>query len=348
MSNYHFVGTPNPREQDASLARWLYQLLASKPQAALTEQIPVGEDVSLPDANYHAAFFPQIPNFALALMKQDPTATTRYAPLFFHLIGCPTCHRAYLETYDALSTALADDARPVTMAFHTSRLATTSPKLLVFLCQLLIGEVRAVLRQAHRERGDADAWARALLQQAMQISRYIMQATMRQRALRDLVEVASLYAADTTTDTPQGTVASSYVALVGTSSGTRGHRRIRRAEMLPRSNEAASIELQAGPLEGTITQEGDMLTLHLVDLDAHLRGKFLLISVLLGTLLEPVRWLGGNPYAIRSAGPVETNGTLITPLGRTDLHLSNPEERNLLETLFKKLDVYPVDAPDAN
>lgn len=344
----NFVGAPNPREQDASLARWLYQLLASKPRAALTEQIPVGEDVSLPDAHYHAAFYPQIPNFALALLKQDLAATTRYAPLFFHIISCPTCHRAYLETYDALSTALAEDARPTTMALHTSNLATTSPKLLAFLCQLLVSEARTVLHQAHREHGDADAWARALLQQAMQISRYIMQGTMRQRALRDLVEVASLYAADSTPDTPSGTAVRSYAALVGANSGTRGRRKVRRAEMLPRPNEAAIIELQAGSLDGTITQEGDVLTLHLVDLDAPLRGKFLLISVPLGTLLEPVRWLGGNPYAIRSAGPVEPDGTLVTPLGHTDLRLNNPEERNLLETLFKKLDVYPAEPPGAH
>ncbi|MGH2480616.1 MAG: hypothetical protein ACRDHW_13255, partial [Ktedonobacteraceae bacterium] len=266
MSN-HFVGTPDPREQDASLARWLYQLLASTPRAALAKQIPVGEDVSLPGANYHAAFYPHIPDFALALMKQDPATTTRYAPLFFHLIGCPTCYRAYLETYDALSTALADDARPMTTISLTSSLATTSPKLMVFLCQLLIGEARVVLHQAHRERGDADSWARSLLQQAMQISRYIMQGTMRLRALRDLVEVASLYATNSPTDAPSGTAARSYSALVGASSGTRGHRRIRRAEMLPRPDEAASIDLQSGSLDGTITQEGDLLILHLVDLD---------------------------------------------------------------------------------
>ncbi len=346
MSN-QFVGAPDPREQNASLARWLYQLLTSKPRAIFTEQIPVGEDVSLLSANYHAEFYPQIPNFALALMKQDPTATTRYAPLFFHLIGCPTCHRAYLETYDALSTALASDARLVTTALHTpfpASFATTSPKLLVFLCQLLIGEARSVLRQAHRERDDADAWARSLLQQAMQISRYIMQGTLRQRALRDLVEVASLYtASSTTTETPPGQGTLSYASLVGTGSGTRG-RRVRRAEMISPTNEPVSIDLQAGPLEGTITQEGDLLILSLVDLDASLRGKSLLISIPLGTLLEPIRWLGGNPYAIRSAGPVESDGTLTTPLGRTELHLSNPEERNLLETLFKKLDVHPTES----
>lgn len=339
----HFVGVPDPREQSASLARWLYQLLAGGPQTIYTEQIAVGEDVSQPGANYHAEFYPQIPNFALALVKQDPQATVRYAPLFFHLIGCPTCHRAYLETYDALSAALVDETRSVTTALHTSSsasLATTSPKLLAFLCQLLIGEARAVLRQAHRERSDRDTWARSLLQQAIQMSRYIMQGTMRQRALRDLVEVASLYSS-TTPDAPPGQATLSYSALVGAGNGTRG-RRVRRAEMMSRPDEQASIVLQSGSLEGTITQEGEMLMLRLVDLDERLRGNFLLISVPLGTLLEPIRWLGGNPYAIRSSEPVAANGILTTPLGRTDLLLSNPEERNLLETLFKKLDVRPV------
>ncbi|HEU5381391.1 MAG TPA: hypothetical protein VFV38_38700 [Ktedonobacteraceae bacterium] len=343
MSN-HFAGAPDSRGQNASLAQWLYRLLAAGAQTIDAEPLPVGEDTSLPGATYHADFYPQIPDFALALLRQDSQATTRHAPLFFHLIGCPTCRRAYLETYDALATALADEIRPAQTSLSTSssaNLATTSPKLLVFVCQLLVGEAKTVLRQAHREHSDRDAWARALLQQAMQISRYIMQATMRQRALRDLVEVASLYST-TTADAPPGQVALSYSALVGAGNGTRG-RRVRRAEVMSRPGAAqASIDLQAGSLEGRITQEGEMLILKLVDLDAQLQGKPLLISVPLGTLLEPIRWLGGNPYAIRSAGPVGSDGTLVTPLGRTDLLLSNPEERNLLETLFKKLDVRPA------
>ncbi|MGH2507953.1 MAG: hypothetical protein ACRDHZ_11200, partial [Ktedonobacteraceae bacterium] len=256
MSN-PFVGTFDSREQDALVARWLYQLCASKAQATFSEQISVGDDVSLLSANYHAEFYPQIPNFALALIKQDATATTRYAPLFFHLLGCPTCHHAYLETYDALSVALAEDTHLVNPTLRTSAsisLATTSPKLLVFLCQLLIGEAKLVLRQAHRERDDADAWARALLQQAMQVSRHIMQSTLRQRALRDLVAVASLYTTSATAEAPPGQTTLSYSLLVGVGSGApRGRRKIRRAEMLSRSNEPVSIDLQAGSLEGVIT-----------------------------------------------------------------------------------------------
>ncbi|HEY0757139.1 MAG TPA: hypothetical protein VGD98_24510 [Ktedonobacteraceae bacterium] len=343
--NDEFVGMADPQELNVRLAEWLYQLLASAPALVFAEQIQVGEDVSLLGTNYHGTFYPDIPDFALALLRDDADRLTHYAPLLFHLIGCPTCHRAYLETYDALRAALADEDRPTTTALRlssTAHLATTSPKLLVFLCQLLIGQARAVLSQAHREHNDEDDWARSLLQQAMQLSRYIMQGTLRQRALRDLVKVASLYqTALTQPPEPLGTL--TYAAQVGAGSGTRG-RTLRRAEMTSRPQEDVSIDLRAGNLEGSVTQEGDMLILRLNDLDASLRGKFLLISIPLGTLLEPVRWLGGNPYAIRSAGLVGPDGALIMPLGRTDLFLSNPEERNLLEILFKKLDVSPLDS----
>ena len=340
-----FVGTPAPQESYAPLAQWLYQLLSGTQTGVRSDQLPVGEDASLLGADYHSAFYPVIPNFALALLRQEPDALTHYAPLFFHLLACPTCHRAYLETYDALRFALADDARPATTTLRLSSAinpAATSPKLLVFLCQLLIGEARAVLRQAHREHNDKDAWARALLQQAMQLSRYIMQGTLRQRALRDLVDVANLY--QTSTVEPPGKLDTlSYAALIGAGSGARG-RTVRRAEMASRPQEQVSIELRAGNLDGRVTQEGEMLILHLQDLDASLRGKFLSIAIPLGTLLEPVRWLGGNPSAIRSAGLVGPDGTLITPLGRTDLRLNDPEEHNLLETLFKRLDVRPLEA----
>lgn len=338
-----FVGTPDPQEQYGPLAQWLYQLLDSHVPGGSGKQIPVGEDVSLPDADYHVAFYPQLPNFAMALLKGESEATTRYAPLFFHLLGCPTCHRAYLETYDALRTALADELKPATTTLRlpsSASIATTSPKLLVFLCQNLIGQARTVLRQAHRDHGDEDAWARSLLRQAMEISRYIMQGTLRQRALRDLVAVASL-SQNAASAPPAAPSALSYAALVGAGSGSRG-RTLRRADMLSRPDEQVGIDLRSDSLEGTITQEGEMLILRLVDLDESLRGKFLLICVPLGTLLEPVRWLGGNPYAIQSASPVSSDGTLITPLGRTDLLLSRPEDRNLIETLFKKLDVRPL------
>lgn len=343
--NDQFVGTPGPQQQNELLAQWLSALMASKTQGTASEPVPIGEDVSFPRGGYHTLFYPQLPDFALALLRGEAGVTTRYAPLFFHLLSCPVCHRAYLETYDALRVALADEGKPAATAFRlpsASSLSATSPKLLVFLCQLLVGQARSILRQASGEYDDADTWARLLLQQAMGVSRYIMQGTLRQRALRDLVEVASLSRL-TSGEAPASQATLSYSALVGASSGSRG-RRMRRAEMLSRPGEQASIELRANALEGTITQEGELLILRLVGLDEGLRGKFLLISVPLGTLLEPVRWLGGNPYAIRSTGPIGPDGVLVTAVGRTELLMSNPEDRNLLETLFKKLDIRPLES----
>ena len=337
-----FAATPDPQEQYAPLARWLYHVLASTPQVPPDEHIPIGEDVSLPESDYHSTFYPQIPDFAMALLKQDPQATTRFAPLLFHLLSCPACHQAYLETYDALRAALDVDTKATaTYVPSSANPSTASPKMLVFLCQLLIGQARTMLRQAHRDHSDKAEWARSLLQQAMQASRHLMQGAMRQRALRDLVEVA-LLAAPAGMDVPPGQASLSYAALTGSASSNRGHT-VRRTEMISRANEQIGIDLQASSLDGRVTQEGEMLILHLHGLQQALRGKMLLISVPLGTLLEPVRWLGGNPYAIRSSEAVAADGSLTMPLGRTDLLLTNPEERNLIEILFKRLDVYPID-----
>ena len=92
-----------------------------------------------------------------------------------------------------------------------------------------------------------------------------------------------------------------------------------------------------------ITQNQDVLELHLEDLPQELHGQLLTISVLLGSILEPVRWFGGNPRAIRSQIPVGDDGKLTIPLGKTDLRLSNLEDHNVLEATFKKLDVRPTD-----
>jgi len=86
-----------------------------------------------------------------------------------------------------------------------------------------------------------------------------------------------------------------------------------------------------------------MLELHLAGLRQQLRGQFLTISVLLGPILEPVRWFGGNPRAIRSQVPVGDDGTLTILLGKTELRLSNPEDHNVLEAMFRKLDVRSID-----
>lgn len=334
----------NSATQPNSLAGWIYALLTSSKGPMPPGQLPVGEDVSPLREDYHPTFFQQLPNFALALIQHEPAVTTHYAPLLCHLLACPLCHRAYLETYDALRAALADEPGR-TLPLHsssTAKLATTRSTQVVWLSQLLINQARSVLREAQRAHSNEDAWARSLLQQAVQISRSLMQGTLRQRALRDLVEVASL--AQSADELPPSVPpVLTYAAQINGSAGTRG-RILRRADMLSRpESHQAGIVIQAGPLEGLVSQENDQLTLQLFDLDHDLRGKYLLISVPLGTLLEPVRWFGGNPNAIRSTGPVSPDGTLSTPLGTTDLRISNPEDRNLIETLCKKLNIYPAE-----
>ncbi|MBV9229955.1 MAG: hypothetical protein JOZ18_11630, partial [Chloroflexi bacterium] len=122
----------------------------------------------------------------------------------------------------------------------------------------------------------------------------------------------------------------------------RGNKKIvRRADMLsrPANQEQPVINLQSRGLEGSIVQHGQMLELHLQDLDEKLRGQYVTITVPLGSLIEPVRWLGGNPRAIRSAAPVDASGTLVTPLGETELQLTDPEDHNLLEAMFLLLEV---------
>jgi hypothetical protein len=107
----------------------------------------------------------------------------------------------------------------------------------------------------------------------------------------------------------------------------------------PANQEQPVINLQSRGLEGSIVQRGQMLELHLHDLDKELRGQYVTISVPLGSLIEPVRWLGGNPRAIRSAAPVDASGALVIPLGETELQLSDLEDHNLLEVMFLLLEV---------
>ena len=112
--------------------------------------------------------------------------------------------------------------------------------------------------------------------------------------------------------------------------------------MLERPAGEPSIELQSGTLQGSVTQREDILELHLRNLDTSLRGHYLQITVPLGSLIEPVRWFGGNPRAIRSQSPVNAQGNLTMQLGKTELRLTTAEDRNLLEAMFKKLDIRPL------
>jgi hypothetical protein len=334
----------DPRHAYIPLARWLQEILTIPAQPASSERTSLLETGGHPAAHYHASFYQQLPNFILALLNDDAQATLRYAPLFFHLIGCATCHAAYLELYDAMRAGLAasNEPQPVWES-GTHSLALTPSRMLVYICQLLVKQADIVLSQARRDHLDDDVQARALLQQALSMSAHIQESAMRQRALQDLVRVA-LLALNANEDEAAAGDIHTYTTLAGAGAGVRqGNKTRRRAEMLEHPTGEARIDLQAGALEGMVVQEGDTLQLILRDLDQTLRGRHLLIAVPLGALLEPVRWIGRNPRAIRSQSPVDEHGTIKTALGTTDLQLTNREDRNLLEAMFKKLDIRPAE-----
>ncbi|HEY6543031.1 MAG TPA: hypothetical protein VIZ18_18965 [Ktedonobacteraceae bacterium] len=334
-------GIPDPRMAYLPLARWLQTILAMPSVQVRPDATSPLDDVANTASTYHLPYFQQLPDFALALLKNDDQATLYYAPLIYHLVGCPVCHRAYLEIYDAMSAALAVDSEQKVPDNGHHTLALTPARMLVYLCQLLINQAQSVLRVARHEHGDNDAWARALLQQSLTMSSHIMQSALRQRALQNLVEIALLAAGYS--EDEQNPAIHTYSSLVGAGSGSRTGKTRRRAEMLEHAAGEPSIELQSGALQGAISQRDDILELRLRHLDTPLRGHYLQIAVPLGSLIEPVLWLGGNPRAIRSQSPVDSEGNLAMQLGKTELRLTTPEDRNLLEAMFKKLDVRPVD-----
>ena len=324
-------GLSDIREEYLPLAEWLQQLLASKPEYASDTD----GAIHFGDA-YHTEFYRQLPDFVQTLLN-DPTQEDilRFGPLVFHLIECPTCHTAYIEMYDAMQATIHIDEAHISTGHLPQTYATTSTRVLVNTCQLLINQAAEVLQEARRKHNDHDAWARSLLQQAIYLSSHIMESTQRQRARRNLVEVATFFIDTTSPD------ADSYLPTLSAASGPRQNKITRRADTLERPHGQAVIYLQTGvsKKEGTITQNQDVLELHLEDLKQELRGSFLLITIPFGALLEPVRWIGGNPHAIRSKVPVSEDGSITTPLGTTNLQINDPEDRNLLEAMFIKLDI---------
>ena len=327
------------RNEYLPLAKWLQKILATTPQLAKTELSAITDNGEPFGDEYHIEFYQQLPDFALALLNNDTQEKTiRFAPLLFHLIGCPICHTAYLEIYDAMRATRAIDEAHTPVEQRTQSIATTSTPMLVYMCRLLINQAAEVLLHARRTHTTDDALARSLLQQAIYLSSHLMQSTLRQRALQDLVDIATLF------DVAASPPSHSYTPLLSTISGSRQAKIRRRAEILGRPTGQAVLYLQSSlsEIDGTITQNQEILELHLEDLQQEVRGQFLTISVPLGSLLEPVRWIGGNPHAILSQVPVDEDGTLSTPLGRTDLRLSDPEDHNLLEAMFKKIDVRPA------
>lgn len=343
----HFNDSADRHDEHVKLARWLQHVLTTSEQAqasfAAREDETSQAEIVL-SGDYHPRFYQQLPDFIMALLRNDPRTTMHYAPLLYHLAGCPTCHTAYLELYDALRYAVkTGDTQPLSNS-GTRPLATIPTGTLVNLCQVLIKQAEAILRQARHDHADGTAAARSLLQLAMRVSANITQSSMRGRALQDLVRVATLFNGPHS-PAEQEPPAYTYSPLVGAGGPRRG-KVVRRADTAVRSAgkaaEQPAIYLQSQALEGSITQLENMLELQLHDLNEKLCGHYLSISVPLGSLIEPVRWIGGNPWAIRSVTVVDQDGTLRTPLGQTELRLARPDERSLLEVMFSLLEVRPI------
>jgi hypothetical protein len=328
------------------VAQWLLQVLAptanaqSAPGDMLSEE---GQQLPLVlTSDYHPHFYHQLPDFIMALLNNDAQVTISYAPLLYHLVSCSACHASYLDLYDSLRAAIYPRGPRPLLGQGTRTLSATPHRMLSHLCQTLISQANAVLLQARHDHQNQDESARSLLQMALRISASIAQSSLRREALKHLVHVATLFDGPEAPVSPDPRVHAYSPVLAGNGGRTRV---VRRADTLARSNNADiySIELQSRALVGRIVQNGQILELQLQDLEEALCGHYVSISVLLGSLLEPVRWRGGNPRAIRSTTPVQMDGTLITPLGQTDLLLQNSEERNLLEAMFMLLEIRPID-----
>lgn len=336
-------GSQNPSY--LKLAVWLQRVLEPAPQGeAIVSEIPENENqlAMVLGSNYHLHHYQQLPDFAMAVLTKDTQAIVRYSSLLYHLASCHECHKAYLDLYDALRAAIDPQGFRPLLGQGTRTLSATPHRMVGHFCQMLISQAEAVLRQARHDHTDQDAAARALLQMALRVSAHIMQNTVRRQALHDLVRVATLFEGAAT---PKGDQQNMHAYTLAPMGGVRRGKVLRRSDTLlhAHSQEQITIEIQSNGLKGRIVQQGQELELHLQDLDATLRGRYLTISVILGALIEPVRWRNNNPQAIRSTIPVDASGTLITPLGETEMQLSNPEERNLLEAIFLLLEVRASD-----
>lgn len=333
---------------ESRLAQWLLQLLREpKSEAGISAAAsrhgvrPGHRSEALlelqVESSYHLRFYQQLPDFALAQLRGEEEATLRYATLLYHLVGCAECHQAYLEIYDALGAALHETDTYAMYSLGGNRgVGVTPQRMLGHLCRTLISQAEAILKQARRSHQDDDEAARALLQLALRMSARIGQSTIRQSATQDLVRVATLVQGPAVPPGEDAQVYQYTPTLAGV--GARG-KTVRRADVLSRPLDQPVIHLQSKGLHGSITQRERTLELHLQHLDPQTYGQRLLITVPLGSLIEPVRWRGGNPLAIRSEQPVDAHGSLVMTLGETDLNLSDPEEHNLLETLFLLLEV---------
>jgi hypothetical protein len=323
----------NADSQDLALARWLTEILA-KPSS--NESVPSSESYVglVTRGDYHLQFYQQLPDFCMALLQHDAQATLHYASLLFHLAGCEECRTAYVEIYDALREALSVQHIPY-VGQGTRTLAATPHRMIAHLSQTLITQAEAILRQARHSGEDQDATARSLLQLAMRMSTHIMQNSVRREALQDLVRVATLF---------DGAPAESDAArLTPALAGMNGVRKVyRRTEVVTRNEEeVVFLLLQAKDFDGKLVQRQQDLELQLTDLGPAFHGKQVVVTVPLGSLLEPIRWTKGNPRAIISEQVVSAEGSLTIKLGETDLRLNNPEERNLIEATFLLIEIRP-------
>ncbi len=339
-------GTFHPDDKYRRLAQWLQGIMAQPPQEQESQAETLkGEEAShfaIPLGEYHPHFYQQLPDFIMALLRHDRLAASRYAPLLYHLVGCPTCHAGYLDLYDSLQEAISinEDQAHIPLPAQAN---VPSARQLMQLCQMLITQADAVLKQARREHRDDAALARALLQLAIKSGTRIDQSSMRSRALQDLVRVAASAAGPEAPQEPSALY--SYSPSLAGAGGARHGKTVRKAtspHAAGPAHEYPAIQLQDRSFTGTITQLGETLILHLQDLDNALRGQIVNISVPLGSLIEPVHWLGGNPRAIRSASAVDEQGILDVPLGTTQLQLDNPKDRPLLEVMFMRVEIHPA------
>ena len=348
-ANYSGNSSDSHSDNNVRLSSWLQQVMKLPPTKM--QRIASGDDDStlelLLDSNYHVHFYQQLPDFVMVLLQNDTLAMLQYADLLYHLTGCSECHTAYLELYDALRAAVYPQGFRPQLGQGTKTLAATPPRMLKHLCQTLISQAEALFQQGHREHHDYNEPARSLLQQALSMSAHIVQSAVRRQALHDLVRVATLFE---DVDDAQEDDAHSYIytPMISGTAGTRGGKKVLRHVEAPLRSPGTPIEqpfilIQAQGLEGRITQNEQTLFLELQDLAVALRGRYVKISVPLGALLEPVRWRGGNPRAIRSTVSVDMAGNLTTSLGETELQLGNTEERNLLEAMFMLLEVRAID-----
>lgn len=340
MSKYWPLGDASDAQKKyGKLAGWLQKIMESpETEDGIDATSNPILELNL-QRDYHLRFYQQLPDFIMSLLKNELQISTRYAPLLYHLAGCHLCHKEYLDLYDSLREALhPQEARP-RLGQGTQTLSATPARMLGHFCQTLISQAEAILKQARREHENQDETARTLLQTALRVSTQIKQHSVRRQALQDLVRVATLFDG---ASAPQ-TEASGVHAYMPVAISASGRRVMRRADMLTPPGdliqEEAVLQLQAHGLEGRVIQKEQELELHLEDLDESLRNKHIIVSVLLGALIEPVRWRGGNPRQIWSTVPVNAQGTVIVPLGQTDLNLRNIEERNLLEAIFSLVEV---------